>query len=1214
MNSKTGSSGGLSSRLPASRQPLRGMALIVTLAMVVLLAFLLVALFSRATSTLAIEKTSSGGVEALLLARSATGLIVSDLQAEMKASSTQIGTAWLPGTNTAMLPSRQVLVDTNDANFLNLIKQSGVPMCTNGSPTIAISGGMNTATPAGDGRKITAARWSTPMLTGSAFTTNTPNWIYINRNTTLSASPSTDAIGRFAYNVYDLGGLLDMNAAGFSPKSSGANPDEMSTKGGVVWADLRSIPGIDSNAYANNASWPPQWRIRGNWETFTSTDTNSSLSWYHKVGWLQPYLNDNGASSDRMFSSRQDLIRYAKANINTFSTNSEGLFPALQYLTVFSRDANQPSHEPPATRPKIQFDESQGGNDARGEDDKINPGARDTTGKALVKKRFALGNIALLSAASLDASRIKTLFGLTKSGTTWVYDHGDPGRILDLEDVPADRAPDFFEMLKAAIHAGSLGVQHGTSLPVNPLGFYRPSLGYDDSSLDYQIIQIAANIIDQADTDSYPTQIVFDATTFTGVENLPYIDMLASVVLPEAVVPNVTPPTGFAYAGNWSGPLKAVALVLPRLWNPHSGNPGDSAKTPVNFRLRAQTSSGAIDNYIRTRHQYNNDTDGTYDAPLVAFVPAAWNNIGGWQYNYTGLGGENYGPGASANPATNLNGSEIGFHLAAGWQNSFPNSLSDPHILSHMYNPPMNMGCGFSAISGTPGVTQFSTISPWIKEGFGTIPSDTSLVAPYDVVGFPIGRLWMGPRVSANPGGSPSLSLFNVIEMKGGLVKVVLECQTASGDWIPYSAAYFFPEDKANVTDRFTCISDPSPTTYADAELADVVTGLDMQDGVGFIRFDPRSSRWGGVGAVVRLLARSSVAQSLDIWKGKSSRGGDTTRQQKVPSMPPFGFEYLPLGTKCFDPAAASVWSAPANPVDSKYAGTADIASVSVNKDDSNYKYLDPDGIRRRGMAAYWTGSSFDGQPLANYNNPVTGKARPEVARNRPVILNRPFRSVAELGYVFRDTPWRNLDFFTVESGDSALLDFFCIHDTGDDSGRSLVPLTEEGAPVVAGKVSLNTRHPEVLAALIRGAARENQTTASLPISDADALAVGQGIVNFTTSSASEKGPFMSLADLVGRPVSSTNYVGFANEPSTLLTSAEDRAVKQRRETILRALVDSGSTRTWNVLIDVIAQSGRVSPDGNKFFPAGERRIWASTAIDRFTAKVIDRQWETVNE
>lgn len=1199
-------------RFPVSRFR-SGMALIITLALVVLLSFVLVALFTRATSDLAVEKTSSEGVGASLLARSAVGLVVSDLQAEMKTFSTTNGTALLPTNSMAMLPTRQLLagVSTNDSNFVNLVKQSGKPMF-DGKPTIAVSGGTPTDAGQGEGRTVTTSRWDAPMLAGAPFP-SAPNWIYINRDATLSGEPTTNAIGRFAYNVYDIGGLLDMNVAGFTPKSPGGDPEEMSTKGGLVWADLRSIPGIKPDAFADTPSWPPKWRITGDWSNFNSTNSDSSLRWYHSVGWLQPYLNAGGANSDRMFASRQDLIRYARANPGTFEKNPDNFFPALQYLSTFSRDANQPSYEPPDARPKIKFDENQGGNDAKGDDDKINPGARDATGKILVKKRFALGSIALLSAASLDTTRIETLFGLTKSGNTWVYDHGDPMHILNLEDVPADRAPDFFEMLKAAIHAGSVGVQHGTSLPVKTAGFYRPSLGYDDSSLDYQIIQIGANIIDQADTDSYPTQIVFDDTTFAGVENLPYIDLLASVILPEAVVPNIPPPTGFAYAGNWSGPLKAVALVLPRLWNPHSGNPGDSAKTPVNFRLRAQTSSGAIDNYIRTRHQINNDTDGIYGTPYVALVPAAWNNIGGWQSNYTALGGENYGPGASANPAINLNGSEIGFRLAAGWQNSFPNSLSDPHILSHMYNPSMNPGCGFSAISGTPGVTQFSTITPWIKEGFGTSPSSTSLVAPYNVVGFPIGRLWMGPRVSASPGGSPSLSLFNAIEMKGGLVKVVLECQTDSGDWIPYSATYFFPEDKANVTDRYTCISDPLNNT-ADAELADVVTGLDMQDGVGFIKFDPRSSRWGGVGAVVRLLARSSVAQSLVTWQGKSSRERDTIRQQKVPSMPPFGFEYLPLGTKCFDPAAASVWSAPANPVDSKYAGTADIASVSVNKDDSNYKYLDPDGIRRRGMAAYWTGSSFDGQPLANYNNPNTGKARPDVTRNRPVILNRPFRSVAELGYVFRDTPWRNLDFFTVESGDSALLDFFCIYDTEDDSGRSLVPLTDEGVPVVAGKVNLNTRHPEVLASLIRGAARENQTTASLPISDTDALVLGQGIVNFTTSSASEKGPLMSLADLVGRPVGPTKYIGFANELSSLLTVAEDIAVKQRRETILRALVDSGSTRTWNVLIDVIAQSGRVSPDGKKFFPAGERRIWASTAIDRFTAKVIGRQWETVNE
>lgn len=1203
MKSRIGFPRGSTSPLSSSRQPLRGMALVVTLAMVVLLAFLLVALFSRATSTLAIEKTSSGGVEALLLARSAAGLIVSDLQAEMTASSVANGTAWLPGTNTAMLPSRQVLVETNDADFFNLIKQSGLPMFTNGSATISVSGGTNTGIPAGDGRTVTAARWSTPMLTGRAFTTNTPSWIYINRDATLSASPSTNAIGRFAYNVYDIGGLLDMNAAGFSPKSSGGDPDEMSTKGGLVWADLRSIPGINSSAYTNNASWPPQWRIRGNWETFTSTNTNSSLSWYNKVGWLQPYLNNNGASSDRMFSSRQDLIRYARANTNTFSTNSDGLFPALQYLTTFSRDANQPSHEPPTTRPLVVYSEGQGGNDAQGADDEINPGTRDATGKSLVKKRFALEDLALLSAASLDAGRIKTLFGLTKSGDTWVYDHGDPAQILNLEDVPADRDPDFFEMLKAAIHAGSLGVQHGTALAVSPEGFYGPALiNGIDASLNYQIMQIAANIIDQADTDSYPTQIVFDGTTFAGVENLPYIDMLTCIVLPESAVPNIAAPAGFSYSGNWAGPLKAVTLLMPRLWNPHSGNPGDEAKTPARFRLRAEVSAAGADHFVQTRHEDNNANLGSSPWSNASADSGGSGNDVAFRWNYSPLGGEDYGPGALNNPATNLNGSEIEFSLQSGWQSAFPGGLSDPRILSHPY-----LGSGFSSISGTAGVTKFSTRSPWIKNGFGSISTANAFVVAYDVFGFPLGRLWIGPRVKKpKPNPKPDdpdpydyKMLNNVLEVWGGPVKVTLECLTDTGDWIPYDAAYYLPQgDKA---EGFA-----NQATQATSN--NMAGSLGTQETRQFVKFDPRSKRWG----------------SVSFKKGLFNNGireRDTIRQGATESSPPFGYAYEFVDTtsnpgphKCFDSGASAVWSAPLNPVQGA-AGTADIASVAVNNNSpATYSYLDPDGIRRRGMAAYWTSGSFAGQPMANYFDPSTGSARPDVIRNRPVILNRPFRSVAELGYVFRDTPWRNLDFFTVESGDAVLLDFFCLYDTEDDSGRSLVPLTAEGVPVVGGRVNLNTRQPEVLAALIRGAARENQAGAALPISDVDALAIGQGIVNFTTSTAAGKGPFLSLADLVGRPVSSTNYAGFAEELSALLTLPEDRAVKQRRETVLRALVDAGSVRTWNVLIDVIAQSGIVSPDGKKFFPAGERRIWASTAIDRFTAKVIDRQWETVNE
>ena len=44
-------------------------------------------------------------------------------------------------------------------------------------------------------------------------------------------------------------------------------------------------------------------------------------------------------------------------------------------------------------------------------------------------------------------------------------------------------------------------------------------------------------------------------------------------------------------------------------------------------------------------------------------------------------------------------------------------------------------------------------------------------------------------------------------------------------------------------------------------------------------------------------------------------------------------------------------------------------------------------------------------------------------------MLNRPFRNVGELGYAFRDLPWKTLDFFSDKSADAGLLDIFTIND-----------------------------------------------------------------------------------------------------------------------------------------------------------------------------------------
>jgi hypothetical protein len=66
-----------------------------------------------------------------------------------------------------------------------------------------------------------------------------------------------------------------------------------------------------------------------------------------------------------------------------------------------------------------------------------------------------------------------------------------------------------------------------------------------------------------------------------------------------------------------------------------------------------------------------------------------------------------------------------------------------------------------------------------------------------------------------------------------------------------------------------------------------------------------------------------------------------------------------------------------------------------------------------------------------------------------------------------------------------------------------------------------------------------------------------------------------------------------------------------------RALGEADQTPTWNLLIDVIAQSDRYPPSAtnlSQFVVEGEKRYWLHIAIDRFTGGVIDQQLEAVYE
>jgi len=187
---------------------------------------------------------------------------------------------------------------------------------------------------------------------------------------------------------------------------------------------------------------------------------------------------------------------------------------------------------------------------------------------------------------------------------------------------------------------------------------------------------------------------------------------------------------------------------------------------------------------------------------------------------------------------------------------------------------------------------------------------------------------------------------------------------------------------------------------------------------------------------------------------------------------------------------------------------------------------------------------------------------------------------VSELGQVFRDQPWKTLNFTTADSGDAGLLDVFTLQDV----------------PMTAGKSSLNTKQISVLKAIL------SQTALRL---DGTSILTSTQVTNIATdvSTITSASPVINKADLIAQLATKASFTGLGN--------------KEARECVVRALSDACQTRTWNLMIDVIAQSGRYPPNAAglaNFLVEGEKRYWLHVAIDRFTGEVIDQQLEAVYE
>lgn len=436
-------------------------------------------------------------------------------------------------------------------------------------------------------------------------------------------------------------------------------------------------------------------------------------------------------------------------------------------------------------------------------------------------------------------------------------------------------------------------------------------------------------------------------------------------------------------------------------------------------------------------------------------------------------------------------------------------------------------------------------------------------------------------QMGATQGAAPVAHPFNAaLEVDAGGV--------GTGPWIPYN--YFTGIDRTEswVTNAPLAVRDwpgsapapspfPSPPAFTSAQLTESPPAV-------YMKADPRSTRFGIF--QINTNPTSSSRIMLPLWPGNNGT---------VPN----GYGGI-VGT--------DVGHVPQRfAADPYYAGTFSInAAPDGVRDTITTTYADNDGVIRPADAIY-----------RDPTKTSTGSSTPYYTTTKdyePIMLNRPFRSAAELGYVFRDLPWKTLDFFTDTSADAGLLDIFTIND-GTPLYDSQTPPNIIGMAVprmVAGSVNVNSAQTAVIQPVLAGAIWDDAITFSTVSNTGSPTVQNAQTMATNITGAASTTPFQNKAEIITRP-----GLPMPTILPTPTTSENKQTVKARREVVPRAISSVSQTRVWNLLIDVVAQSGRYAPGEanlSKFIVEGEQHYWVHVAIDRFTGEVIDKRIEVINE
>jgi len=993
-------------------------------------------------------------------------------------------------------------------------------------------------------------------------------------------------------------------------------------------------------------------------------------------------------------------------------------------------------------------------------------------GEPLIKQRFALNRLAWITykgpsatlftsgtnttdpemlyymsngiSASLltngTAANIMSYFGLTWSnnptsvtGGAWYYNvhngsvtgvnnQGSINRLSAVAALPAGqgREPDFFELLKATQDVGSIakGSIAGATAAGTGVGSGYIPLNWQyklDTSVDYAVIQLGANIIDQFDPDSFPTRIRFDDGSlapnvflkeFRGVEDLPYIYRIRygnwigrnsqnssgfggfnstnyTTLPPETNDYRHAYVQGTVYSGGSVGNFLStltdagvgVLLALPDVWNPHSPSATSVPATLQPTQLRVTAMSETPDDIL-------NGTTGSQGAIHVGSFTDSSTFLAGGAYP------PNFLPGTNETAVTNgvawssysysaktLTATPAGPPFANGYSNNliittntssvqFPyatNLFREPTLLAEYGKPTVGL-VGTTMVAANPDLTGITAVTTGLNNSGGTkLLSGGSL------------HNSATQSIPGNSLGKPSGDSGQYVGIFVGLYPLRWVDNRASGfpTKITYQvySAYLLNVGNTGIvpTPALTYLlqyQDPNNTnnwiTY-DEKYADVSVNWNL--GVGMLQsperpsaltyVDPRTSRFGapelsgggeyfGSTVVPQIMNTNAWLDSANnvLWSDRPDygigtayvlRSGSPSVASGWATFAAPGWHASGLGT----PKAAPYYQPSLLSQNNPYFQNSgvfftNIGGPSISNQDPVF-YGDPDGVVRRAMGGYYTNSTVGnnpmapalGLPLATANSISGGVATPLPSgqgASRPIMLNRPFHSVAEMGAVFSGTPWRNIDFFTPESGDSALLDVFCINPPPADT-------------MIAGAVDLNTRNTNVLAAILAGGYRDtmNPVDQTVAISGTEAANAAGALIGFTATN-----PLGNVADLVGRwkgsnAISGTftpaltngtfidgaaSYVGVSGLFTNTVNSTNNQ-IQRYREAPIRALSAAGQTRVWNLLIDLVVQSGKYPPTAtgvDGFWVQQQQRYWVHVAIDRQTGRVIDQQTEVISQ